>query len=398
MDVNALGKALADQLSGAFSDSGDTFNDRIAEKWLAVRGISVRWNVITGYAETDRAGGMQILHKRMWVDCADQYKSVTENKVKAVLDLIAHRNSYNPYLEMIPEWDGTDYFKQIVSIINSDQPIVGLWEWLLSVVGMQMLRERLEKDMDVWRPQMLLLVSAGQGRGKDWFFRGLSLGHYYEFDWEEVLRNDRDALRRMKRCVVAHVAEDPTGHGKSQESIKKFLTMTTIKTRGIHEKYDDDDDAILSAYGGSTNDMSPLRDPTGSRRYCVVNFDKKKRVPTYNFVGLLSQVKHAMQEWIDNTPTRRYPWLRHDYTENDKRNAMFVAIPDIWADQLRLAFKEAPDKTLECIRDSIASPEALRFYCQGKNLYYGLQRIGCIYDGKVFKMKEDFDAKEKPKT
>jgi len=382
--TSTLEKKLDVVLSALTSDDS-TFCDKQAEAWLDAHDISVRLNVVTGCPVTNHKAGLNDLLGRLLFDCGKVYKGVTTEKVKIAIDLIARKNSYNPYLDSIPEWDRKNHFKQLARIIRAPS-IEGLWEWLLAVVGMQIMRDVLEFDVSVWRPQMVLLVGS-QGCGKDWVLNGIGNGYTNQCLWDGILSGERDELRRAKRCVVASIAEDPTAHGSAIEGIKRFLTLTTVRTRGMYEKFDDDDNALLSAFAGSTNEMSPLRDSTGNRRFCVIDCNRKLRVPAYDFPQLLAQVRYSIDQWLAD-PTPQYPWLRTDYADNEKRQARFVTVPDVFSDILQQAYTDAPDKTVGGIRDAISDADARRYYTTGRNMMWGLQRLGYVYNGKTFCKKE----------
>ena len=377
------------RLTSVLTDEDKLFSDKTIEKWLTDNNVTVRKNVVTGNATSNYEHGLNRLVTRIWFDCEAVYKGVSKVKIQDGLDLIAYKNRFNPWLDSIPVWDGKNYFQILCLALRSPTGHEGLWEWLVGLVGMQMLREVLEADNSVWRPQMLLLV-GGQGRGKDWLINGLGVGCTMQCIWEGLLTEKRDELRRAKRCVVASISEDPTAYGKAIEGVKRFLTLTSVRTRGMFERFDDEDNALLCSFAGSTNEMSPLRDATGNRRFCVIDCDRKVFVPSFNFLQLLAQVKAFMEQWLQ-TPTRDYPWLRYDYAENEERNKRFLTAPDIWSDQLEMGYHDAVDKTVSGIRDSIEDVDARRYYTQGRNLFFGLQRLGYYYNGITFQPKEQHE-------
>ena len=117
----------------------------------------------------------------------------------------------------------------------------------------------------------VLMLKGGQGLGKTTFFEAVAGLEYYRSHLGSI---DRDSLAKMHRAIIIELAEISATFGKvKNEALKNFITER-IDTFRRPYGYTDLDHPRRFVFGGSTNDDEFLTDPTGSRRYWVLEINQ----------------------------------------------------------------------------------------------------------------------------
>ena len=117
----------------------------------------------------------------------------------------------------------------------------------------------------------VLMLKGGQGLGKTTFFESIAGLEYYRSHLGTI---DRDSLAKMHRAIIIELAEIAATFGKvKNEALKNFITERVDTFRRPYG-YSDLDHPRRFVFGGSTNDDEFLTDPTGSRRYWVIEINE----------------------------------------------------------------------------------------------------------------------------
>lgn len=374
-------KKLVDERSGELCDVDDV------KGWFKERHYTVYTDVVENVVRCERKDGVLVpldsILTRAWVDLRKERKGVTKELIACIIDEIARENRRNLWLEGIPEWDGKDRWTALFRDVIRHEPPYGALEWSLGLVGMQIEREALERAIGTWRPPMLILTGP-QGHGKDWLLSQLGGMYTGVMSWDGVLDGDRDAVRRMKRCVLAIIDEDPTAHGRAMEGVKALITCTKLASRAMYARYDDADSAFVTTLAGTTNSSAFLRDQTGSRRFVVVDASNKARVMGFNFPQLLGQFVHL---YTERRKTVRFPWVLTNFKRVNNANAKFsFATLNLFIDLLDEAVRES-DGTLRSIRNNLIDKDARMFFFKGRSMQDGLESLGYVQgpDGRYTK-------------
>ena len=117
----------------------------------------------------------------------------------------------------------------------------------------------------------VLMLKGGQGLGKTTFFEAVAGLEYYRSHLGNI---DRDSLAKMHRAIIIELAEISATFGKvKNEALKNFITERIDTFRRPYGLTDLDHPRRF-VFGGSTNDDEFLTDPTGSRRYWVLEINE----------------------------------------------------------------------------------------------------------------------------
>ena len=180
---------------------------------------------------------------------------------------------YNPVLDYLGScgtWDGqTDYIRDLARRVPTsfDKWPDYFHSWMLAMVA-----QWLNLSREFGNAVVPILIGA-QGTHKSTFCRLLlppCLREYYIDDIK--LDNAEQVERMLSRMLLVNIDEYNAKTDREQAKIKRVLTEKNVQTRKMRS-----DQYVLlprmASFIATTNDMEPLYDPTGSRRYlcCEVN-------------------------------------------------------------------------------------------------------------------------------
>ena len=174
---------------------------------------------------------------------------------------------YSPvldYLGRCGSWDGkTDHIRDLARRVPTS---FNQWpdyfhSWVLAMVA-----QWLNLSSEFGNAVVPMLIGA-QGTHKSTFCRLLlppSLREYYIDDIK--LDNAEQVERMLSRMLLVNIDEYNAKTDREQAKIKRVLTEKNVQTRKMRS-----DQYVLlprmASFIATTNDMEPLYDPTGSRRY-----------------------------------------------------------------------------------------------------------------------------------
>ncbi|MBO7537823.1 MAG: hypothetical protein J6T44_00915 [Prevotella sp.] len=174
---------------------------------------------------------------------------------------------YSPVLDYLGNcgaWDGhTDYIRDLARRVPTsfDQWPDYFHSWVLAMVA-----QWLNLSNEFGNAVVPILIGA-QGTHKSTFCRLLlppCLREYYIDDIK--LDNAEQVERMLSRMLLVNIDEYNAKTDREQAKIKRVLTEKNVQTRKMRS----DQYMMLprmASFIATTNDMEPLYDPTGSRRY-----------------------------------------------------------------------------------------------------------------------------------
>lgn len=180
---------------------------------------------------------------------------------------------YSPVLDYLGNcgtWDGqTDYIRDLARRVPT-----GFVQWpdYFHCWMLAMVAQWLNLSNEFGNAIVPILIGA-QGTHKSTFCRMLlppGLREYYIDDIK--LDNAEQVERMLSRMLLVNIDEYNAKTDREQAKIKRVLTEKNVQTRKMRS-----DQYVLlprmASFIATTNDMEPLYDPTGSRRYlcCEVN-------------------------------------------------------------------------------------------------------------------------------
>ena len=202
---------------------------------------------------------------------------------------------YNPvtdFLDGCGVWDGEDCIRAVARRVPTNYD---LWpdhfhRWMLAMVAQWM-----DLSRDYGNAIVPMLIGA-QGTHKSTFCKLLlppSLREYYIDDIK--LDNAEQVERMLSRMLLVNIDEYNAKTDREQAKIKRVLTEKDVQTRKIRS-----DQYVLrprmASFIATTNELEPLVDPTGSRRYlcCEVTGQIDTDTPI-DYRQLYAQALHELR-------------------------------------------------------------------------------------------------------
>ena len=268
--------------------------NKIVEDFLIQNGISLRLNIISGYAEVsglpDRTELLQDSFKKL----SPAQKSAKSTAILVIylndvflknnflvnykllrerLSSIASSNEYNPVQEMLEsvKWDGQDRIEILAEILNitlDRQAVILLKKWLVQTVAMAFNEGRTALEF-------CLTLKGRQGSGKTTFFRVISMvKEREEFFKEGAILDvrDKDSIIKATSAWICELGEVDATLKKEQSNLKAFLSNPYDDYR---RPYADNYEHAprRTSFCATVNDDRFLRDLTGNRRWAVIEID-----------------------------------------------------------------------------------------------------------------------------
>ena len=290
------------------AQGGDVLSIEAVQEELAVRGWTVRHNVITNAMEL--SGNTPEGHKaieddfvaRLHSDMNSRYKKCTGDALRAYLGYISRANRYNPVLDYIKSvtWDGEDRIADLFTLLSIEEDelsktLVRKWLWQ----GIALLHNDGER-LPVFGADGALVLVGAQGMGKTSFFSALGMRHEWFRGGQHIDNYDKDAERRIVTTFIAELGEVGRTMSKTDENkIKAFITKEFDEYR-LPYAHSDTKNCRHTNICATTNEQYYLTDPTGSRRWWTVVMSGDRiphellEEPLFNPLQIWAQAYHEV--------------------------------------------------------------------------------------------------------
>ena len=176
----------------------------------------------------------------------------------------------NTWLDQLPKWDGHDYIAELAARVPTKQPHWPkyLKYWLIGMVG-----QWRESDKQLTGNALTPLLIGRQGCGKTRFCKIIlppELRDYYNDKLN--FKNEFDLNIALTSFALINIDEFDKTTSSQQIVLKYLLSSSDVKFRPpygktikLYRRY--------TSFIGTTNQMKPLVDPTGSRRFVCVGVE-----------------------------------------------------------------------------------------------------------------------------
>ena len=231
-------------------------------------------------------------------------------------NLIPRYYPMEDYLRHLPKWNGKhDYVGELAHRVKTDN---AYWEndfhtWMLSMVA-----QWLGKDRQHGTAIVPLLIGP-QGSGKSTFCRRLLPGYLQMYYNDRIsMKNDNDIFLAMSGYALINIDEFDA-MSKSQQPILKYLiSKNDVKFRPPYGKVMEERQRFAS-FIATTNNLRPLTDPTGSRRFICVYADEIDNSDIINYDQLYSQLYTELQQgrcyWFEDEENARIMRQNEDFQQ-----------------------------------------------------------------------------------
>jgi len=208
----------------------------------------------------------------------------------------------NTWLDQLSKWDGHDYIAELAARVPTKQPHWPkyLKYWLMGMVG-----QWRESDKQLTGNALTPLLIGRQGCGKTRFCKIIlppELRDYYNDKLN--FKNEFDLNIALTSFALINIDEFDKTTSSQQIVLKYLLSSSDVKFRPpygktikLYRRY--------TSFIGTTNQMKPLVDPTGSRRFVCVGVEGNIDFSdTLNHEQLFAQALHLFNKgerfWLND--------------------------------------------------------------------------------------------------
>ena len=209
----------------------------------------------------------------------------------------------NTWLDKLPKWDGKDHIAELARRIPTNQPH---WEKYLRCWLVGMVAQWRESDRQLTGNALTPLLIGRQGCGKTRFCKILLPPELRDYYNDKInFKNEFDLNIALTSFALINIDEFDKTTNSQQIVLKYLLSSSDVKFRPPYGKTIKQYRRYTS-FIGTTNQLKPLVDPTGSRRFvCVgvignINFED-----TLNHSQLFAQALHLFNSgerfWLNDS-------------------------------------------------------------------------------------------------
>ena len=173
----------------------------------------------------------------------------------------------NTWLDNLPKWDGKDYIQELAARVPTNQPN---WEKYLRYWLVGMVAQWRESDKQLTGNALTPLLIGRQGCGKTRFCKILLPEELRDYYNDKInFKNEFDLNIALTSFALINIDEFDKTTSSQQIVLKYLLSSSDVKFRPPYGKTIKQFRRYTS-FIGTTNQMKPLVDPTGSRRFVCV--------------------------------------------------------------------------------------------------------------------------------
>ena len=317
------------------NDDGKSFNSHLSsfnskltipdiERLLREK-YELRYNALTEQSEYRAKGSdaafqavTQRVYKTWMADLQSDGYSVWWAEGVHIAAESMHIEPYHPvthYFESLPEWDGEDRLRPLMSRLTKDETMVCyLSRWLLALV----IQAQGRGDALYANSVAPILVSEQQGMHKSTFCRLLlppELRMFYTDNFD--LSAESQCERRLVDSLLINLDEYDRYSATKQSTLKNLMQMTTLRMRKAYAKQCCTLPRIAS-FIGTSNSHALLTDESGSRRFLCLDIREMIDVDTpIDHPQLYAQCMHLL------THGERHWFTADEVRDIEKRNRHF---------------------------------------------------------------------------
>lgn len=280
---------------------------RHVEDWLASHGVEVKFNLmtqaleITGYKDRvlQSGGLLNTLPAVIYDELCNFYRNITANIVLSFLRVIGEGHCYHPVIDLLnkTKWDGKSRFAELYKLIGIDEDNEQnrLSQTLLKKWMQQSIAMLHNGEQGVYGAEGVLTLSGAQGIGKTTLLRCLAIDRAFFREGQRLDDRDKDTARRCITTWIAELGELDCTLKSDLGYLKAFITAD-IDSYRLPYGHADITMPRRASLAASVNGDSFLVDPTGNRRFWVIELDHidVAGVQAFDFLQLWAEVNEGM--------------------------------------------------------------------------------------------------------
>ena len=217
---------------------------------------------------------------------------------------------YDPvreWLMALPAWDGKNHagalFDRLPGIRSEQRYWLSIW--LRSMVAHWLQMDALHGN------EVVPTLIGAQGCGKSTFCRLLLPEHLREYFLDHVnLGNKFDKEMALTNNLLVNIDELDQVRRCQQAELKQLLSKVRVNGRPIYGRVQADRRRYAS-FVATTNNLHPLHDPTGSRRFLCIEIAAGSVIDNLTpvnyeqlYAQVLSELRNNERYWLTEAETR----------------------------------------------------------------------------------------------
>ena len=220
-------------------------------------------------------------------------------------DDIERYDPMNDFLEHLPQWDGRDRITPLAHRIPTQwQAFPHLFNiWMRSMVAMWLGKGQLTGNA------LVPLLIGRQGCGKSSFCRILLPRELQDYYNDRInFKNEQDLNLGLSSFGLINLDEFDKITQRQQIVLKYLVSTADLKYRPPYGKAYTSNRRYAS-FIGTTNEQTPLTDPSGSRRFLCVSIDGDIDFETpvdhqQLYAQLMYEIQHGERYWLSKDEER----------------------------------------------------------------------------------------------
>ena len=208
----------------------------------------------------------------------------------------------NTWLDQLPQWDGHDYIADLAKRVPTSQPH---WEKYLRLWLVGMVAQWRESDKQLTGNALTPLLIGRQGCGKTRFCKIILPPELRDYYNDKInFKNEFDLNIALTSFALINIDEFDKTTSSQQIVLKYLLSSSDVKFRPPYGKTIKQYRRYTS-FIGTTNQLKPLVDPTGSRRFVCVgvngNIDFEDNLEHHQlFAQALYLFNNGERHWLED--------------------------------------------------------------------------------------------------
>lgn len=235
--------------------------------------------------------------------------------------------TYDPMIEwmtQLPQWDGRDRLGELAATVKTN--------WLM---WPEMFRTWMRSMVSQWRgvnrmygATMVLMLTGSQGTRKSSFCKRILPPELMSYYIDRLdFTNKKDAERALTRFCLINLDEFDQISSHQTAFLKHILQKSNVAYRKMYQD-DVEQRRRYAAFCATTNSETPLTDPTGSRRYMVIEvtepIDTSYEIDYPQlYAQVTHEIRHDMPTYFDSEMERLVQEHNANYTEEMPLATMF---------------------------------------------------------------------------
>ncbi len=216
---------------------------------------------------------------------------------------------YDPireWLQSLPTWDGKNHVGALFDRLPGLRSEQRYWlsVWLRSVVAHWLQMDSLHGN------EIVPTLIGAQGCGKSTFCRLLLPEHLREYYLDHVnLANKFDKEMALTNNLLVNIDELDQVRRSQQAELKQLLSKCRVNGRTIYSRTQADRRRYTS-FVATTNNLHPLHDPTGSRRFLCIEISAGGIIDNQTpidyeqlYAQVLQELRNGERYWLTEAET-----------------------------------------------------------------------------------------------